>query len=125
MHIEASILILFQLSSVSAELYMLFHSQKAGNDLKNWTRFDYNSEVTFQWNLEIFGGYFGRLHKILWPTTKSLHEAERVFALAKEAVAAREEGAAAWLEAAKEEYDFAFVLSSSAMEYHLHVKKDE
>lgn len=43
----------------------------------------------------------------------------------KEATAAGQEGADVRLEAAKEEYDYAFLLPSSLMECHLGVKKDD
>ena len=67
---------------------------------------------------------FYRLHKIFCLTTKQLRGVERAFVVAKEAATTREDGTAARLEAAKEEYNLAFVLSNSLMEYHLYVKKD-
>lgn len=56
---------------------------------------------------------------------KRLRAVEHKFFEAKEADATGEEGAAMQLEVVREEYVSAQALSSSAMEYHLHVKKDD
>ena len=44
------------------------------------------------------------------------------FHKAKEAFEAREEGAAAWLEAAKERYQLAYTFDRSVTEYNLNIK---
>lgn len=68
---------------------------------------------------------FVGLTDIFWPTTKHFHEVERELAEAKEAVAAGQEGATTRLEVVKEEFNLVFILSNSAMEFHLRVKKDQ
>lgn len=62
---------------------------------------------------------FNQLNKIFWPTLKRLREVERAWYETKEAAAVEEEGAEVRVAAAREEYDLAFVLFNSLMEYHL------
>lgn len=65
---------------------------------------------------------FDRLDRIFLPAIQRIRAAERAWFDAKEAGVAGDEAAAVQVAALKEEYDMAFVLSNSNIEYHLHVK---
>ena len=65
---------------------------------------------------------FDRLDRIFSLAIQRLRAAERAWFDAKEAAATGDKAVAARVAAVKDEYDLAFVLSNSLMEYHLHVK---